>query len=81
MAIGQPQGPGGHQYVLMFRSVGLVDGYPVTFQVTASTEYLGNAQVADVVQSFVDTVHAAPEFVLVSGVRSTSYTETITAGA
>ena len=28
-----------------------------------------------------DTVHAAPEFVLVSGVRSSSYTETITAGA
>lgn len=80
MPFGQPQGPGGHQYQLTFRSVAQVDGYPVTFQVTASTEYLGNARVAEVVQAFTDVVHAHPDFILVSGTRSTSYTETITAG-
>lgn len=81
MAFGQPQGPAGHQYTMTFRSVTQVDGYPVTFQVTASTEYIGNAAVGDVVQAFADTVHAAPDFVLVSGARTTSYTETLTAGA
>ena len=80
MAFGSPQGPANHQYTMTFRSIALVDGNPVTFQVTASTESIGNPQVGDVVQAFADVVHASPSFNLASGARSTSYTETLTAG-
>lgn len=78
MAFGSPSGPSGHQYTLLFRSVERVDGYPVTFQVVASTEYMANPAVAEVVQAFTDTVHASADFELVSGSRTTTYGETLT---
>ncbi|MEU8756203.1 hypothetical protein AB0C88_37525 [Streptomyces chartreusis] len=67
--------------MLQFRSVALAGDYPVSFQVAVSTENMSDPAVTGLVQSFVDVVHASPDFLLTSGTRSTSYTETITAGA
>lgn len=78
MSFGSPQGPTDQQYVLSFRSVQLVEGNPVVFRVTATTEAIGDPAVADVVQAFTDAVHANPDFNLMSGQRMTAYTETIT---
>lgn len=79
MPYGEPQGPSGHQYSLTFDSVAQIDGYyPVKFQVSVSTEYVGNEAVPGIVQSFVDMVSASPDFVLSSAVRRTQYTENLT---
>lgn len=81
MPYGSPQGPTEPQYTLTFRSTTLIDGAPVTFQVTASTEAMGDPLLADVVQEFADTVHASAAFNLSSGARKSSYTETLTPSA
>lgn len=81
MSYGTPTGPADPRYVLQFRSVALAGDYPVTFQVAVSTENMSDPAVADAVQAFVDVVHASPDFNLAFGSRSTSYTETLTAGA
>lgn len=81
MSYGTPVGPADHRYVLQFRSVALAGDYPVTFQVAVSTENMSDPAVGGLVQAFADVVHASPDFNLVFGSRSTSYTESLTAGA
>lgn len=81
MSYGSPVGPADPRYVLAFRSVTLAGDYPVTFQVGVSTENMSDPAVADLVQQFVDVVHGSDEFNLTFGSRSTSYTESLTAGA
>ena len=81
MPYGTPIGPADPRYVLQFRSVALAGDYPVTFQVAVSTENMSDPAVAELTQAFVDVVHASPDFNLVFGSRSTSYTESLTAGA
>lgn len=81
MSYGTPVGPADPQYVLQFRSIALAGEYPVMFHVAVSTENVADPAVAGLVQAFVDVVHASPDFNFVFGSRSTSYTESLTAGA
>jgi hypothetical protein len=81
MSYGTPNGPADPQYVLQFRSVALAGEYPLTFHVSVTTENVADPAVGGLVQAFVDTVHASPDFNLVFGSRTTSYTESLTAGA
>lgn len=81
MPYGTPNGPADPRYVLQFRSVALAGDYPVSFQVAVSTENMGDPAVTGLVQTFVDVVHASPDFLLTSGTRATSYSETITPSA
>lgn len=78
MPYGTPQGPASPQYALTFRSTTLADGYPVTFQVAASTESMSSNAVAGLIQAFVDTVHTSTEFSLANASRTTTYSETLT---
>jgi hypothetical protein len=78
MPLGSPQGPSDHAYSLTFRSQETIDGYPVEFRVSVSTEYPGDAAVPAIVQSFVDVVHASSDFALVFAERTTKYSENLT---
>jgi hypothetical protein len=78
MPYSTPSGPANAAYTVYARSVQLVEGGPVTFQVTVSAEALDHPDVGAIVQSFVDTVHASPAFTVTSAGRTTGYSESLT---
>lgn len=78
MPLGTPQGPAQAQWKISADSVARVGEYPVTFNVTVTTDNLDAPGVTEIVQQFVDLLAASPALVLRSAVRTSTYGESMT---
>jgi hypothetical protein len=78
MPLGTPEGPTASQWKITANSVDSAGDYPVTFDVTATTDNPDAPGVPDIVQKFVDMIDASPSFRLMSANRTYSYSDSIT---
>ncbi|MET7679403.1 hypothetical protein [Streptomyces sp. NPDC005423] len=78
MPLGTPEGPTASQWKIAANSVDSAGDYPVTFDVTATTDNPDAPGVPAIVQKFVDMIDASPTFRLMSANRSYSYSDPIT---
>jgi hypothetical protein len=76
--LGTPEGPTQSQWTITAASVAVVGDYPVTFNVTATTDNPDAAGVPAIVQQFVDLLASSPNFRLVSATRTYAYAEAMT---
>jgi hypothetical protein len=65
----------------MLTSTAHIGDYPVTFNVTATTDNPDAPELEDIFQQFVDLIASSPDFRLLSATRSYSYSETMTPSA
>jgi hypothetical protein len=81
MPLGTPQGPTQSQWTATANSVATVGdgGYPVAFNVTATTDNPDAPGVAAIVQQFVDLIANSPDFKLMEAARKYSYSQPVTA--
>jgi hypothetical protein len=56
----------------------MIGDYPVSFDVTATTDNPDAPEVAPIVQQLVDLLASSPDFRLMSATRSYSYSEPMT---
>ncbi|MFD4569392.1 hypothetical protein ACFWOX_34145 [Streptomyces sp. NPDC058467] len=78
MPLGSPEGPTQTQWKITADSVARVGDYPVTFNVTATTDNPDAAAVPDIVQTFVDLLASSPDFRFASAARTYAYSEPMT---
>lgn len=78
MPLGTPEGPTASQWKITANSLDSAGDYPVTFDVTATTDNPDAPGVPDIVQKFVDMIAASPNFRLMSASRTYSYADPIT---
>jgi hypothetical protein len=62
----------------MFSSTAHIGDYPVTFNVTATTDNPDAPELAGIFQQFVDLIASSPDFRILSATRSYSYSEPMT---
>lgn len=78
MPLGTPEGPTQSRWKVQFSSTTMIGDYPVSFDVTATTDNPDAPEVEGIVQQFVDLLASSPQFWLLSATRSYSYSESMT---
>jgi hypothetical protein len=62
----------------MVSSTDHIGDYPVTFNITATTDNPDAPELAGIFQKFVDLIASSSDFRILSATRSYSYSETMT---
>lgn len=78
MPLGNPEGPTQSQWTVAVGSVVHIGDYPVTFNITATTDNPDAPEVPAIVQTFVDMIAGSKDFQVYSAARTYSFSEQIT---